>query len=80
MCIYRCILACIWSHSTSFKLGLVDMQCGAHIHVDANTVDYCVVMVQQHSNEMRIVAMLGRDLAKREQNCTLLKNLLLCAW
>ena len=35
-----------------FKLGLVDMQCGAHIHMDADTVDCCAVMVQQHSNEM----------------------------
>ena len=55
------------------------MQCGAHIHVDADTVDCCAVMVQQHSYERRIVAMLGWELAKQEQNCTMLGKLLLCA-
>ena len=47
--------------------------------VDADTVDCCAVMVQQHSVEMRIVAMLGWELSKGEQNCTMLKKLLLCA-
>ena len=51
-----------------WKLGLVDMSRGVDMHVDADQHDCYAVMTQQEaSGEVRVIAMMGRELAKTEQ-------------
>ena len=62
------------------KLGLVDMSQGVAVYVDADQHDCCEVMTQQEaSGEVRVIARMGRELAKTEQQGTLMERLLLCA-
>ena len=56
------------------------MSRGARIHVDVDNTDCSAVMVQlRQDGDMHVVAMIGRELMKSEQKCTMLERLMLCA-
>ena len=48
--------------------------------MDVDNTDCSAVMVQlRQDGDMHVVAMIGRELTKSEQKCTMLERLMLCA-
>ena len=61
------------------KLGIIDMNKAAYLHVDVDDTDLSGVLVQGKHNDYKVVSMIGRELLLTERKCSIIERLAIAA-
>ena len=61
------------------KLGIIDMNKAAYLHVDVDNTDLSGVLVQGKHDDYKVVSMIGRELCLTERKCSIIKRLAIAA-